>query len=183
VTLVAGWGEWTKPGPDASERRNAVSVVVRLEYRGGSVLFTGDTVGRRRDDHDSVCKDAERRMVDNAANVPIASDVLLGPHHGGNNASATCFIREVDPTFVIFSAGHDHEHPRALAANRYLALGVPLANIFRTDRGDDEGGDEWDHGRVSGCSDGRSDDDVDVVLRADGSVEVEYRQASGGCPN
>jgi competence protein ComEC len=83
VTLVAGWGEWTEPGPDASERRNAVSVVLRLEYRGGSVLFPGDTVGRRRDDHDSVCKDAERRMVDNAANVPLESDVLIAPHHGG----------------------------------------------------------------------------------------------------
>jgi hypothetical protein len=48
----------------ASERRNAISVVVRLEYRGRSILFTGDTVGRRLDDADDACSDAEKIMVD-----------------------------------------------------------------------------------------------------------------------
>ena len=77
---------------------------------------------------------------------------------------------------MVFSAGHAHDHPTADAANRYLALGVQLANMFRTDLGDDEtandtpnGEREWDHGRVSGCSDGRADEDVDIVIRADGS--------------
>ena len=48
--------------------------------------------------------------------------------------------------------------------------------MFRTDRGDDEGSKEWSHGRVAGHSDPVGDDDVDILLRPDGSVEVKYRQ-------
>jgi len=127
-------------------------------------------------------------MVDNAAAVPLKSDVLLAPHHGGDNGSSACFIQAVDPKFVVFSAGHSHDHPTADAAGRYLAHGVPLANMFRTDLGDDESANdtanterEWDHGRIPGCSDQRGDEDVDIVIRADGTAEVEYRHASGGC--
>ncbi len=188
VTLVAGWPKWTEPGPTASEKLNVVSIVARLEYAGGSVLFTGDTVGKRKEDPDTACKDAEKAMVDNAAAVPLKSDVLLAPHHGGDNGSSACFIQAVDPRFVVFSAGHSHDHPTADAAGRYLAHGVPLANMFRTDLGDDESANdtanterEWDHGRIPGCSDQRGDDDVDIVIRAGGMVEVEYRHVSGGC--
>lgn len=181
VTLVAGWPEWTDSGPTAAEKRNAISLVVRLDYQGRSVLFTGDTVGRRKSDPDTACKDAEKVMVDRQAQVPIASDVLIAPHHGGDNASATCFIQAIDPTFVIFPAGHSYDHPSSAAAQRYIDHGIPLANIFRTDRGDDEGGFEWGHGRISGCSDGRGDDGVGIVLTTGGTVQVDYRHASSGC--
>jgi beta-lactamase superfamily II metal-dependent hydrolase len=181
VTLIAGWPVWTDPGPTESERRNAISIVLRLDYAGGSVLFTGDTVGRRKSDPDTACKDAEKVMVDNAGSVPIRSNVMIAPHHGGNNGSASCFIAAVDPDFVVFSAGHQHDHPTAGAAERYLAHGVPLDRIFRTDRDDDEGGFEWAEGRVPGCDDVRGDDDVDIVIRANGTVEVAYRGASDDC--
>jgi competence protein ComEC len=122
VTLNAGWPVWTDPGPTDSERRNAISVVVRLEYRGRSVLFTGDTVGGRLTDFDDACKDAEKVMVDrhNAGQVSLKADVLIASHHGGNNGSATCFIQAIDPQFVVFSSGHDHQHPTHNAANRFL---------------------------------------------------------------
>jgi len=85
---------------------------------------------------------------------------------------------------VIFPAGHAHEHPRTSTAQRYLAHGVPpLANIFRTDLGDDESDrdgptvhrQEWDHGRVQGQTDPAGDDDVDILIRPSGEVVVEYR--------
>jgi beta-lactamase superfamily II metal-dependent hydrolase len=60
VTLVAGWARWTDPGPTPAERANAISIVVRLDYKGRSVLFTGDTVGKRLTDDDQACKDAEK---------------------------------------------------------------------------------------------------------------------------
>ena len=47
--------------------------------------------------------------------------------------------------------------------------------MFRTDLGDDEGDPEWDHGRVRNQSDPRGDDDVDVLLRGNGTIVVEYR--------
>lgn len=181
LTLVAGWPEWTASGPTASERRNAISIVARLDFNNRSILFTGDTVGRRKTDNDAACKDAEKVMVDRASQVPIKSDVITAPHHGGNNGNAKCFIEQVDPEFVIFSAGNKHDHPTSSAAQRYIDHGVSLTKMFRTDRGDDEGGSEWPHGSVAGCADGRGDDDIDVVIRADGTIEVDYRNASTGC--
>ena len=60
--------------------------------------------------------------------------------------------------------------------------GVPTANIFRTDLGDDEPGPlEWKVGSISGCRDPRGDDDVEIVIRQAGTVEVAYRQAASGC--
>lgn len=176
VTLVAGWGQSPFHLESLPEERNVISIVVRLEYRGRSVLFTGDTIGRRLGDDAAACKDAEQFMVDHAAAVPIDSDVLIAPHHGGDNGSSQCFVDAVSPDYVVFSAGHEHQHPTQAAAERYLAAGVPLEHLFRTDRGDDESGlYEWREGRVPGCEDRNGDDDVDVVLRGDGTVEVDYR--------
>jgi competence protein ComEC len=142
VTLVAGWPVWADPGPTESERRNAISVVVRLDYRGRSILFTGDTIGRRLTDFDDACKDAEKVMVDrhNAGELSLKADVLIASHHGGNNGSATCFIQAIDPQFVVFSSGHDHQHPTLNAANRFLIHGILSSRLFRTDFGDDEAG-------------------------------------------
>lgn len=182
VTLVAGWPEWTATsGLSLAERRNAISIVLRLDYQGHSVLYGGDTVGRRSGDSASVCKDAEAAMVQNAATVAIKADVLIAPHHGADNGSADCFIAAVDPTFVIFSAGAQHRHPRAVTAERYLTHGVTLANIFRTDRGDDEGGDEWDHGRVPGCRDASGDDHIEILLPKSGSPVVAWARPQSGC--
>lgn len=180
ISLVAGWGEWTESQLDQSELRNAISIVVKLEMAGASVLFTGDTVGRRKDDPEDACKDAEKAMVDNVANVDISAAVLIAPHHGANNGSSACFISAVDPDFVVFSAGHRHHHPTDSAANRYIAQGVATDNMFRTDLGDDEGGLEWDEGSIAGCQDPVGDDDIDIWLLDNGAVVVEYRNAQGG---
>ena len=184
VTLVAGWGDWTAAGPTASEKRNAISIVVRLDYGESSVLYAGDTVGRRRDDPDSACKDAELIMVQNhdTNSVSIDADVIIAPHHGGNNGSSTCFIQRVSPRIVVFSAGHDHEHPTAAAAQRYLNQGVHRDSIFRTDRGDDEPGlFEWKQGRVPGCSARRGFSDVEIALPRTGRIKPRYVRLQGGC--
>ena len=184
VTLVAGWPRWDGSGPTASELRNAVSIVARLDYEGSSVLFTGDTVGRRLNDPDTACKDAEAVMVDrhNDGTVSLDADIVIAAHHGGNNGNSRCFIDAVSPTHVVFSAGHDHQHPSAGAANRYLAAGVDLDNIYRTDRGDHEPGTyEWTHGRINDCNDPRGDDDVEIRLRGGQPPSVRYLRASAGC--
>lgn len=184
LTLLAGWHEWTKPGPTSAERRNAISIVLRLDYAGRSILYTGDTIGRRLDDDLEACKDAEKVMANrhDAGEVSLTSDVLIAPHHGGNNASSKCFVQRIDPAWVIFSAGHSHGHPTVGAAERYLDQGVKLDSIFRTDRGDDEDDpDEWTHLSVDGCKDGKGDDGVEIVIKPEGDVSVDYLMPAAGC--
>jgi len=59
--------------------------------------------------------------------------------------------------------------------------------MFRTDLGDDErwpdkppehkSNQEWSHGRKNGHKDKAGDDDVDILIRANGKVVVKYREA------
>ena len=158
--------------PSASYKRNAVSIIIRLEYAGKSILFAGDAVGREVDGPVLLrdCIATEKFVVDNAAQVPIESDVLIAPHHGANNASSDCFIDEVDPEYVIFSAGHAHHHPREKTAQRYIDNGVSVSNMFRTDLGDNEGDTEWSHGAAGG--DGPGDDHVEIIINQAGNIEV-----------
>jgi beta-lactamase superfamily II metal-dependent hydrolase len=186
LTFVYGMHEWTATNLEQSEQRNAISNIMKLTFHGESILFAGDTVGRRRDDPDSACKDAEKDMVDNNAKVSLKSDVLIAPHHGANNASSTCFIEAVNPKYVIFSAGHvpKYQHPTSAAAERYLKAGVKVENIFRTDLGDDEPvptnkPHEWKHGSISGCKDQPGDDDIEILLAADKPPVVRYRDDGG----
>lgn len=171
----ADWGSL-----DQSEERNAGSIVMRLIYNDRSILFCGDAVGRHIGDDPNACIAAEKFMVDNKDVIPIDSDVLVAPHHGADNASSTRFIQAVSPQYVIFSAGHRFEHPRAIAAQRYLDNGITIQNIFRTDLGDDESSPdepdrEWSHGRQQGHHDPAGDDDVDVIIGSNGSITVQYR--------
>ncbi len=177
VTMVCGFGEppaeWG--ALNDSERKNAGSVVIRLLYKGKSVLFCGDSVGRHIGDPVDACIAAEKFMVDNVPAIAIDSDVMIAPHHGADNGSSTAFVQAVRPTHVVFSAGHKYQHPRAVTAQRYLDNGVELQNMFRTDRGDDEGATEWDHGRTPGHSDPAGDDDVDIRINSSGQITVGYR--------
>ncbi len=56
-----------------------------------------------------------------------------------------------------------------------------MNNIFRTDRGDDEGGKEWSEGKIANCKDGRGDDDVEILLKKEGTTSVKYLNQSAGC--
>lgn len=177
ATMVAGFAvppvEWRLSG--SSETNNAGSIAIRLMFAGRSILFTGDAVGRHSGAPPNTCIATERFMVVNEEEVPIEADVLIAPHHGADNGCSELFLETVDPEWVVFPAGHRYDHPRSSAAARVLASGVLLENILRTDRGDDEGGAEWDGERVDGHKDGKGDDDVDILIRADGTVEVAYR--------
>ncbi len=98
---------------------NDVSVVVKLAFRGSSVMLSGD-----------IEKTAERLIV----HQPISprSDVLQMPHHGSNSSSSEEFIRFVAPMIAIVSCGRGnvYGHPSPDALERYSRLGV---RIFRTD--------------------------------------------------
>lgn len=180
LTFVYGGRESCESGLEESEKRNAVSIVLRLDYEGRSVLFPGDVVGGTPAGSRARC--SERVMVDRheAGSVSVDADVLLAPHHGADDASSTEFIEAVDPSWVVVSAGRRHHHPRASAVRRYVeGAGIDPDSLFRTDRGDDEGGGEWE-GVVPSCGDERGDDGVRIRLSEEG-VEVGYREPVDPC--
>ena len=62
-------------------------------------------------------------------------------------------------------------HPRRLAAERYL-LTVDPSKMFRTDRQDkEERPTEWSHDAILGAD----QDDVNIVIRENGTIDVKYR--------
>jgi beta-lactamase superfamily II metal-dependent hydrolase len=194
VSFVAGWSDGNATRAHGEKnltdamRKNALSSVIRFEFGGHSVLLTGDTVGRFEYEPASKCEFAERIMVDNATTIPIRSDVLIGQHHGADNATANCFIRAVKPRFVIFSAGNLYGHPRQSTANRLVANGILPDNIYRTDRAGYEKpksakSAQWIYKTYADCIDAKGDDDVEIHLPANpvAPVSVNYRVAKDRC--
>lgn len=184
VTFVSGFhvppDDWGFLPTNASEYRNAGSIVIRIVYKGKSILLTGDMIGRHEEgnhpEHHVIA--AEKFVLDNRFAVPIDSDVLVASHHGGNDASSYSFIQAVDPEYVIFSAGsHDnYGHPHAGVAQRFLNSGVSLDYIFRTDLGDDESKfTHWENeNTIPGNSDPSGDDDILITIDEDSNVVVRY---------
>lgn len=182
VTFVAGWRSWpTTDDLDEAELQKAVSIVVSLDYRDASLLLTGDTIGRSSAWPADRCGFAEAAMISQQASVSLQADVLLAPNHGANNASSRCLIDAVQPTFVIFPAGHGDDQPSRDAAARYLDAGIPASSMLRTDRGDDEGAGEWDYLRSTDCRDQPGDDDVEVLMPDQGPPIVRYLRPNDVC--
>jgi competence protein ComEC len=154
---------------------NAGSIVVRVVYKGWAILLTGDTDGRSDGATANSVISAEKQMLARKYVVPIKAIVLVAGHHGANNANSTPFIREVDPQYVIFSAGHKYSHPRKTTAQRFMDAGIQRDNMFRTDRGDDEGTKEWSCGRETVATDAAGDDDVDVTISTTDVLKMKYR--------
>lgn len=163
-----------------NHRRNAVSIVIKIKAFGRTVLIAGDTVGRHSGDDDYVCDYAEKQIVRSKRELP--SDVLIAGHHGADNASSSCFVAAVNPKYVIFSAGHRYAHPRENTVKRIQKfVNVKDEQIFRTDRGDDEGHKEWNYGRIDNCIDVPDDDSIVVKISPGAPVDVRYLSDINKC--
>ena len=183
VTFLSGFDDlpnaWDVGVPPSnskfdSKARNAVSIVVRVDYAGRSILLPGDAVGRLDKEQWSQLIGTEKFLVEHAAERSIKADILLAPHHGADNASSLPFIQAVQPTWVIFSAGVHHGHPKFDTFKRYRQFGVPEDHILRTDRGDqkyreDEWWGDWD----DACRDKHGDDGISILIQASGTIAVD----------
>lgn len=174
ATFVAGWHKSPWRLSEDSELRNVIGIVMRISFDNRHVLLTGDTIGREHEAEDDMCEFAEAFMVANA--VQLTASVMSAPHHGGDNGSSTCFIKAVNPDVVVFSAGHQYKHPRAATVRRYLRAGIPEEQLMRTDRGDDEGGEEWQS--KSGCGDSVGDDDIELRIPTGKDASIKYLRAN-----
>ncbi len=113
ITALCGFKkpleEWGKL--NEAKSNNGVSIVVRLDYKGHSVVFGGDAVGRDDCDSSDNCIATEKFLTEKAGVALLNADVLIVPHHGADNASCKTFIESVSPEYIVFSAGHMYKHP------------------------------------------------------------------------
>jgi competence protein ComEC len=109
---------------------NNSSLVMKLQFKNVSVLFTGD-IGR----------EAEERMLKKG--YPLRAEILKVPHHGSSSSSSPLFLQRVKPSYAILSVGERNigrlPHPEVI--KRYQQLG---SRIFRTDK----------HGAITVITDG-----------------------------
>ncbi|OGR97084.1 MAG: hypothetical protein A2016_01485 [Elusimicrobia bacterium GWF2_62_30] len=103
----------------SGENVNDCSIVLKLSYRGASVLFTGDASAA-----------IEARMVA-AFGSELKADVLKVGHHGSKYSSSQAFLNVVKPAKAYIEVGkNNYGHPTPAALDRLAAAG---AQIFRTD--------------------------------------------------
>lgn len=90
------------PGYDPGFDANDNSLVLRIDYAGRSLLFSGDIEAH-----------AERKLVDSAA--PLRADIFKVPHHGSRTSSSEHLLQAVQPKIAVISAGawnpFNHPHP------------------------------------------------------------------------
>ena len=103
---------WPPPGPDST---NNDSVVLKLQFRERSILFTGD-----------IEKKAEGALMEAPANLRV--DVVKVPHHGSRTSSTGAFVAATNPRFAIVSVGQDSMfgHPHAEVVDRWKHSGAEV---------------------------------------------------------
>lgn len=105
-------------GKEGSELNDA-SVVVRVDWAGECVLFTGDL------------EEAGQQALMDAQPDAIDCTVMKAPHHGSARLDAE-FVNTVDPELVPISVGeNNYGHPSPKALNIIAGAG---AKALRTDR-------------------------------------------------
>ena len=103
----------------ADLKDNARSCVLAIRAHGRQVLLPAD-----------IERDVEANLVGAAA--PLASEVLVVPHHGSKTSSTAEFLGAVRPATAIVAAGYRNRfrHPAPEVIERYRSLGT---RILRTD--------------------------------------------------
>ena len=94
--------------------------MVRLQYHGKAVLFTGDLEAK-----------AERELI--ATGADVNATILKVPHHGSITSSSEALLETVKPKLAVMSLGyHNRFHfPAAVVIDRYRDDTITL---LRTDQ-------------------------------------------------
>ena len=110
--------------PDEAQRDpdNESSLILRLDWRDFSALFTGDLGEEGEQKLLRICPDQIRQI-----------DCLKVGHHGSRYSSSAAFLSLVSPRYALISCGRNnlYGHPAAAALNRLKMAG---ASVFRTDQ-------------------------------------------------
>lgn len=120
-TYSLGNCEFTVLGPvkDYDDELNNWSIVLRLDYKDTSFLFTGDMEAL-----------AEADLL--AQKLPVNADVLKAGHHGSDTSTSDAFLNAVSPEIAVISAGagNDYGHPCQSTLDKLYQTGT---TVYRTD--------------------------------------------------
>lgn len=100
---------------------NTASIVARLTYGSTSFLLTGDSPQM-----------IEQYLVALDGSM-LESDVLKLGHHGSRTSSSEIFLRTVQPSLAIISAGKDNRygHPHKEVLDRLAVLSIPFLSTIQ----------------------------------------------------
>ncbi|MBC2715957.1 MAG: DUF4131 domain-containing protein [Desulfobacteraceae bacterium] len=80
---------------DSWRNSNNNSMVVQVNFGNHNILFPGD-----------IMKEAEEELVD--LNYDLQSTIMVAPHHGSSSSSTPEFLKNVNPKYIIISAGRQN---------------------------------------------------------------------------
>jgi len=102
---------------------NNNSIVIRLEYKGVSFLFTGDA--ERQEENNILDFCSENRF-------PLSASVIKLGHHGSDTSSTKNFLAAASPSIgmITCGAGNVYGHPNAKALERCADAGIA---VYRSD--------------------------------------------------
>ncbi len=111
---------------------NEGSVINRLVYDSGAVLFTGDAYKKQEEQllkWEKECEEIEKewcRVMD------LPSEILKAGHHGSSTSSSEIFIERVSPGLVVISAGKDNRygHPHRETMETLKNSGADIHKTF-----------------------------------------------------
>ncbi|MFH2202592.1 MAG: MBL fold metallo-hydrolase [Elusimicrobiota bacterium] len=107
-------------GADGGREINNCSIVIKLEYDGRSVLFTGDAQSK-----------VERQMIERYGDK-LTSNILKVGHHGSSESTIESFLNAVTPHIAVISVGNNgYGVPTSETLTRLQKVG---AKIHRTDK-------------------------------------------------
>lgn len=108
-------------GEEDIKDQNEASIVMRMDYKGLSMLFTGDIAGS-----------TEEKIIEGSDKDILDCDILKVCHHGSKNSSTYDFLKKVNPKLYLISCGlmNRYGHPHRDALSRMTEEG---GRILRTD--------------------------------------------------
>ena len=108
-------------GEEDIKDQNEASIVMRMDYKGLSMLFTGDIAGS-----------TEEKIIEGSDKDILDCDILKVCHHGSKNSSTDDFLKKVSPKLYLISCGlmNRYGHPHRDALSRMTEEG---GRILRTD--------------------------------------------------
>jgi competence protein ComEC len=129
---IQRWGLGLRPlgpfvgdaiAPPPGLEANDASIVLRLDFAGRRVLFTGDIEDQ-----------GEAELLGRFPADELRSDVLKVPHHASRTSSGDDLLRNVAPRLAVASLGWRNRFgfPRAEIVARYAAHGIPLQTTQRS---------------------------------------------------